>query len=173
MSNSSNSTEYISVKLVGGGQVVTAVKNVVGYCHFAEHRGAITRTILKNRECAKKECHYFERCKDNTYWIAYDQMHAAQQQKKESRKRMLQEMKKQQMHYTEIAQRIADDLGYDIKVMEVKKTEQNDYILYYISENDYNDWYLYFDLAKNYEKTVGGRVELKHIKDMNGNYAII
>ena len=41
--------------------------NVVGYCHNRDHKGYISKTILKTHNCINKKCFYFEEVNPK-YW---------------------------------------------------------------------------------------------------------
>lgn len=167
-----NTNEYVKTKLITGEHLFVSRKLVVGYCHFSGHKGSVTKTLLKSHECVKKGCHYFEKNKDNPYWEAIEQEKAKKQRKRETVKRIRNEEENRLKAWIESAQRIANDLGYDIKVVSVKKVPQKkNYILFYVSRYSQNDWFRYFELAKTLGKELGGKVELKHIIDIDGYYA--
>ncbi len=79
---SDEENEYIETKLLTGERLLISKKAVVGYCHFSEHKGSITKTILKTHECVTKGCHYFEKYTDNPYWAAIEQMQTAKKKRK-------------------------------------------------------------------------------------------
>ena len=164
--------EYIETKLITGDRLYISKKSVVGYCHFSEHKGSITKTLLKKHECVAKGCHYFEKYKDNPYWKGVEQAQAAKQKRRETARRIKKEEEKQRKEWIDTARIIADDLEYELKVITIKKIpHKNYYILFYLSKVSKNDWYLYFELAKAFGAKLGGRVELRHIVDINGYYA--
>lgn len=45
--------------------------NAVGFCHFKEHKGYITKDLLKQHDCLNKGCHYFQVFEDTEYWRSY------------------------------------------------------------------------------------------------------
>lgn len=164
--------EYIETKLITGDRLYISKKSVVGYCHFSEHKGSITKTLLKKHECVAKGCHYFEKYKDNPYWKGFEQVQAAKHIRRETARRIKKEEEKQRKEWIDTAQKIADDLEYELKVITIKKIpHKNNYILFYLSKVSKNDWYLYFELAKAFGAKLGGRVELRHIVDVDGYYA--
>ena len=164
--------DYIDTKLITGERLFIARKDVVGYCHYPQHRGAITKSILKNHECVLKECHYFEKCKNIPYWEGIEQQKASKQRKKETARRIKQEKEDQLKMWINTAQDIANDLGYELKVISVQKIpRKKNYIMFYISRASRNDWYMYLELAKAFGMKIGGRVELRHIVDIDGYYA--
>lgn len=72
---------YIEAKIVGGECLFMRKDNLVGFCHFPEHKGYITKNVLKNKECAKKECFYFQKFNDNPYWEALELERIAEKNK--------------------------------------------------------------------------------------------
>lgn len=170
----SDDKEYIEIKPIIGERIYVQKKQVVGYCHFPEHRGSITKTTLKSHDCLKKECHFLEKYEDNPYWAAIERIKVRKQQKKETLKQLKADEQEKVENWIFTAQTIADSLGYNIKVVDVKKVPKRKvYILFYISEYRINDWYKYIDLAKEFGKIVGVWVELRHAKNIDGKYAII
>ena len=72
-----------------------------------------------------------------------------------------------------MAQNIADSSGFEIRVISIKKTdEKKRYILFYISREARNDRTKYFDLAVKLRKVPSRTFEMRHIKDINGDYAV-
>ena len=67
----SDNKDYIEIKPINGEKVYVSKNNVVGFCHFSEHKGSITKALLKSHECVKKGCHYFEKY-DVPYWKAIE-----------------------------------------------------------------------------------------------------
>ena len=53
--------QTVTVKLITDNRVCIKRNNLVSYCHFSKHKGALTRSLLKKHECLKKERHYFEK----------------------------------------------------------------------------------------------------------------
>ena len=164
--------EYIETKLLTGEYALVSKKSIIGYCHFSEHKGSMTKSLLKTHDCVAKGCHYFEKYIDNPYWAAMEQMQATKQKKKETARRIKKEEEDRLKELIDTAQNIANDLEYDLKVITVKKIpRKKNYILFYISKESQNDWYLYLELARVFGMKIGGKVELRHIIDINGYYA--
>lgn len=69
---------------------------------------------------------------------------------------------------------MADELGYHVKILRVKRGEdRNRLIVFYISERDYDDSAYFYRLAKGFGRKYRVRTELRHAKDMEGNYAMM
>ena len=165
-------SEYIEAKIVGGECLFMRKDNLVGFCHFPEHKGYITKNVLKNKECAKKECFYFQKFNDNPYWEALELQKIAEKNKKEAAKQKKRKDEKTQERLVEQAQEIADGLGYTMKIYRVSKLEKNEYAVFYTSNKGYNDYYDFFELAVKFGKLLKSKVRLKHIKDLEGNYVV-
>ena len=171
--NDKSKNEFIEVKLLTGDTETVSNKNVIGYCHFSEHKGYVTRNLLKSHKCDTKSCHYLEKYEDNSYWAAIDQIKVAECRKKETARRLRQEKEKLQKEWVATAQNIANDYGYKVKVIEIRKVpKKKKYILFYISKISDNDCYRYVNLAKDFGASLNGKVELRHIIDIKGNYAV-
>ncbi|SFW22297.1 hypothetical protein [Ruminococcus flavefaciens] len=171
--------DYIDIRLVTGERVLKPRNYVVGFCHFPGHKGGITRKILQEHDCLNKNCSFLEKYTDNQYWDELKRI----QLKKSRRKNKIQTIKaekaaiKRQFDaitsiYYEIALCIIEELGYDIKILDIKKVPQmRKYALIYISSNPYNDWYRYMELVHAFVSKTGLYLELKHAKNIDGSYA--
>ncbi len=174
MSEKKEKSDYIEARIIGGEYRYTCKDILIGYCHFPEHKGHITKNVLKKKECVKKECFYFQKFEDNPYWEAVAQREASQKNKRDAQKQKKKKDEEKQEKLVKQVQRMADGLGYSIKVYRVKKlTVENEYAIYYTSDKGYNDYYDYFELAIKFGRIVKCKVRLKHIKDIDGNYAVM
>lgn len=167
------------VPLIDGISHRVDTRSVVGYCHCSKHKGYLNITLLKSHDCIKKECVYLEKFEDYPFWIQYMNLQKQKERRKRAKKHSIEckesaERKMEKM--IESAQNIADRLGYRILVIKVVPrfdTKENyEYIVNYISDNQYDDWHFYFDLALTLGKCFGGKYILKHIKKPDGNYAV-
>lgn len=171
--------DYIEIRIVTGERLIKPKNYIIGYCHFPGHKGGITRKIIKEHECLKKNCTFLEKYNDNPYWAEIQTLQAS----KAKRKRIIKQIKAEKATiqkqrnaiadiYYEIALCIIDELGYDLKILSIKKiANMRKLILIYVSNNQYNDWYQYLDLAREFGKKTGYYIELKHAKDIAGSYA--
>jgi hypothetical protein len=60
--------EQCTVKRCVDGIRRKGTKEYVGYCWFKEHKGYLTRKLMKEHQCTGKECHYFQKFEDAPYW---------------------------------------------------------------------------------------------------------
>lgn len=108
---------------------------------------------------------------DNPYWAAMEQMQATKQKKKETACRIKKEEDRLK-EWINTSQSIANNLEYDLKVITDKKIlRKKNYIVFYIYKESRNDWYLYLELARVFWMIIGGKVELRHIIDIDEYYA--
>lgn len=41
----------------------------IGYCYLEGHRGALTPSLYKKHECAKKQCPFFKKNEEHPHWV--------------------------------------------------------------------------------------------------------
>lgn len=44
-------------------------EKAVGYCHNKSHHGYLSLKAMRQHQCTKKGCHYFEKYEDHPFWI--------------------------------------------------------------------------------------------------------
>ena len=72
------------------------------------------------------------------------------------------------------AQNISDKLGHFIRITSVKKeASKKKYIIYYISEWEFDDRIRFLDLADAFGYTMNAKAQLRHAKAPDGSYAVI
>lgn len=166
--------DYVKIRLITGAMVVMQRKNLIGFCHYPVHRGGVTKALLKSHKCISKGCKFLQKYEDIPYWEAAEQIDASKKKMKTMKKQLKNEAEQRELAWVQTAQGIADDLDYCLKVVQITKLPKKDhYVLYYVSEYAEDDWYKYLDLAKGFGKVIGGWVELKHVKDVDGSYAVL
>lgn len=134
-------------KIVNGGVDWVALSTIVGYCHFKEHSGFITKNVLKEKDCYNKGCSYFERYDECPYW-------AEKARKKEikTRRKMVQQAEKRAKEELSLsinteACRLIEIFAYPIKVVGVTVLNKNDWVVRYLSNSATNDEIFYYDIA--------------------------
>ena len=55
----------------------------------------------------------------------------------------------------------------------IKSEEEKHIIVFYLSDRPYNDFYRFLDLSRTFGFYRSAYVELRHVKDINGNYALM
>ena len=142
-------------------------EQIIGYCNCKLHKGALTEQLLKSHECIQKKCPFLKKFDDRQFWIK-------RKDRTKHRKIVKQEKHMQEeilQNLLNEAQDFANICKADIDIIQVKfNAEENYYIIFYISDKSEDDYeeYIGFLLAYCYRKKA--TAELRHIRDMNGNY---
>ena len=164
--------DIILVKLISKKMECIKRDNYVGYCHYTPHRGVLTKTLLKNHECLEKGCFYFEKNKDNPYVDNVKQSEKAQKQEKKTAKKLNKQKKRKAELLKENIQEIADISRLDIRIISVREITERKHIIYYISREARDDRREYVNLLIALRCVSKGHYEMRHIKDINGNYVV-
>ena len=53
-----------------------------GYCYYKNHRGYLTKALIKEHQCTAKQCRYFRKNDDHPHWKRKEQIKALQKAKK-------------------------------------------------------------------------------------------
>lgn len=161
----------VTVLLLNGQSVSTPQRNIRGFCHCKQHKGYISKSLLKTHDCINKKCVFFERV-NKAYWEVSDKYELLKPYIKQQRK----EKKKdtEPLRWKEMAQNIADSFNYNIVITSVRKLESEEcYTVFYISEWEYNDAIRFLDFAYTFGYIMESRVFLKHVKELDGSFAVI
>lgn len=170
---SERQNEEVFAKLITGERVYTKRKNLIGFCHCKNHKGCITKTLYKSHDCGGKNCFYFERTNDE-YWSLLDKEKAKKRRRKEAAKFIKQKEERKSLHLKNTAQNLSNKLGYSIQITSVKKPQDKTYyIIYYISEREFDDRIRFLDLAEAFGYTMNAGAQLCHVRNINGDYAVI
>lgn len=178
-----NNTQYKTVKLVSGYVYEFDYDKIIGYCHYKIHYGGITRDILKKHECVSKQCKYFEKYEDSPYWLRVKQNIERKALRKEIKKNIAANKAARQAkildEYEQIrqeAQLIANNNDYNIIITRVIPSPIKNgfkYIVNYVSDANYGDWYTYRELATELGKRFHCKFKLSHVRLPDGRYMII
>lgn len=165
--------EEIFARLITGERIYTKRKNIIGFCHCEMHKGSISKALYKIHDCGGKGCFYFERTNPE-YWAMIDSIAAAKKRKKETAKKLKQQAEQSDLELKMSAQNISDKLGHFIRITSVKKEDgKMKYIIYYISEWEFDDRIRFLDLADAFGYTMNAKAQLRHAKAPDGSYAVI
>lgn len=165
MKKKKNTEKLIETRLMTGDVAFVEKSNIVGYCHFSEHKGQITKTLVQSHDCFKKECHYLEKYKDNPYWQALETQKEAEIRKKETEKRLKAEEMERQAQWCKTAQKVADENGFKLKVTEVKKLpRKKEYVVFYKAKISFDKQNNMAEYVKLFRRLFGVRVISTQIK---------
>ena len=45
------------------------VQNAIAFCHNPNHVGYLNESLMKKHECLEKQCIYFDKYEEKSYWI--------------------------------------------------------------------------------------------------------
>lgn len=172
------------VSLIDGSRPVVDTKAIVGFCHYIIHKGYVTVTLLQKHECLEKKCPYLEKFENYPFWAKYEAREKQKASIKRAKKNRLRQEKNQKEKadrkmdsLKNAAQKLSDKLGFNIIITRVaydKESEsKEDFVVYYVSKDNYNDWYKYVDLSIVMKSCHGGKYILRHVKMPDGNYATV
>lgn len=170
------STDKIrTFKRIDGIYAPFSKNELVGYCHCDIHKGSLSSNDMEKHQCISKGCCHFEKYEEFPYWQRkkrHDENVAAFKRKRQAKQEKLEAQKRELTALQISAQKISKRLGYDITVMSVSEISSKAYAVFYISDAPYNDWYKYKDLSLMLFHTYGKYFELRHIKNLQGGYAV-
>jgi hypothetical protein len=132
---------------------------------------------MEDHDCLGKQCKFFEKYPDGQYWISQerkrqkkDQRKAAQQRHKQETRRLADELAETKALF----QSYADALYYEFFIVQLQKEGRNHYKVFYVSENRFADGNRFPDfLDAIYSSFPGCRIELRHIRDVDGHFVTI
>ena len=157
---------------------------LIGYCHCKHHSGYLNAALLRERDCIAKRCLYLEKYEAHPFWIQLQKENEKREKEKakhisslsEIRSRLVNSDKKLE-ELVKAAQQICDEEGFPIVITNISHKSgakfDYEYIINYVSDDLYDDWHNYFNLALLLGKKCGGKYTLKHVKHPDGEYASI
>ncbi|MDE5755333.1 MAG: hypothetical protein K2H89_12475 [Oscillospiraceae bacterium] len=160
--------KLITVRLIDGKWANKVNREmIIGYCNYKLHPGALTEQLLKSHACMQKKCPYLKRLQDRKFW--------KDRQDKLEHKKILKQTKQAQEEISRKllaeAQWLAVNYHVAIEIMQVSfDADRNFYKIFYISDKSQDDHEEYLDFLRAYRYLKHAGAELRHIRDMNGNY---
>lgn len=166
---------YNKYRLLDGSSHILKDSDVVGFCHSELHKGYITVRLMKNHQCLQKKCSRFEKIESSPYWI--NSKHAAERKEK-AKESKFKKNEKEKILKLRLVQMLDDaieiaKLDYPEIIISniIKNRESGGFIINYVSDNGYNDYFNYLGLAKDLKSIYCAPFELRKVKLFNGKYA--
>lgn len=169
--------EIVSAKLLGDNWVRIAKRNLVGYCHASVHPGKLTVKIMEQHDCIGKNCVFFEKYKDSSYWLGQ-----LQKQKQKKIAKVNKQAKKEQekaaqeglARAKELLQSYADASGYKMLIVRVEQVRKKWYRVFYVSENKFCDGDRFRKVTEAAKASYQNcRIQLRHIKGVDNRFVTI
>jgi hypothetical protein len=130
--------EVITVLLLGDKRITIARKNLVGCCHNIIHPGRLTQKLMEEHECLQKNCRFFEKYPEATYWRAQEQKQIARLVSRARRKHKKEQAERERTQLAEF-QACADQGEEPLKIIRVQHESANVYKIYYVSQYAFRD----------------------------------
>lgn len=169
--------KVVLAKLLGNQRIEISNAKLVGFCHNMIHPGSLTRKIMEEHDCPGKNCKYFEKYSDSTYWIAEEKKRQQKEQRKQLQRAEKEAAQKQKDKLTELKslfQSYADEAGYEMLIVRLDQEQPNRYRVFYVSANPFADGDRFPDfLAAVRFSFPQFSIRLRHIKDLEGRFVTI
>lgn len=171
---SGNLQEVITVCLITGQTLSIKRGKIPGYCHYIHHPGCLTRALIIEHDCLGRACNCLEKFPEHNFWKEPEQMMPKKlppAEKRRRRREAISAKEETNRKWFAYARSLAESMKCEIEILQIKKVEnERRIIVYYLSDYSEDDWYLYHDFAKRLGGYLKAYIELRHIKDMHGNY---
>lgn len=169
--------ELISARLLGNKWVEIANVKIVGYCHNRIHPGKLTRKLMEEHDCLGKNCSFFEKYNESTYWVAEENRKRQKEHRKQvqqDEKKAAQELEDELTELKDLFQSYADDAGYSMLIVRLEKERANRYKVFYVSENPFADGNRFPDFLSTVKFFFPQlSINLRHIRDVDGHFVTI
>lgn len=169
--------KLISAKLLGNQWIEITNVKIVGCCHNLIHPGKLTRKLMEEHDCVGKNCKYFEKYRESTYWVAEENRKRKKERRKQIQQTEREAAKKLEDELAELKdlfQSYADDAGYAMLIVRLEKEHANRYKVFYVSENPFADGNRFPDFLSTikffFPRT---SINLRHIRDVDGHFVTI
>lgn len=173
-------TDFKPVRLITGTYMEYG--NIVGYCTCDTHRGYLSKVLLRNHKCIEKGCPFLTKHNEE-YWgqRTYREQKRINEKTQNKQKKAIKKEQNQQeqefLNYCKMtAQRLASELGFDMIITRVSRNNDNklncDYIIHYVSNRKFDDFKLYFSLAKCLSKSFKKTFRFRRIRTLTGELAM-
>lgn len=169
--------EIIRTRLLGDQWIDITNLKIVGYCHNRIHPGKLTRKILEEHDCLGKNCKFFEKYPESTYWAAEENRRKQKEKRKQARqaeKMAAQQLEEELSELKELFQSYADDAGYSMLIVRLEKERRDRYRVFYVSDNPFADGNRFPDFLETIRFFFPEySINLRHIKDVDGRFVTV
>lgn len=166
--------KVISARLLGNKHVEIESVKIVGCCHNLIHPGKLTRKLMEEHDCLGKNCKFFERNNDSTYWAEEENKKRQKERRKQARqaeKKAARKLEDELAELKDLFQSYADDAGYSMLVVRLEKERSNRYRLFYVSDNPFADGNRFPELLATINFFFPRYfIQFRHIRDIDGHF---
>ena len=171
---SASNKEVITTKMVSGETINIRRGHIVGWCACYLHKGALSKSHLKQHDCLGKGCYHLRKNYESPYWANLEREKRAkevQRQKKQVEKKKQEKEAEGLRSVQESWQSWLDESQTDMLIARVAQDSLYMYTIFYVSDRPYADGNHYpefLDMLKSRYPTT--RICLRHIRDMDGHF---
>lgn len=169
--------KLISARLLGNQWVEITNVKIVGCCHNLIHPGKLTRKLMEEHDCLGKNCKFFEKYRESTYWAAEENRKRQKEQRKQiqqAQKEAARKLEDELAELKDLFQSYADDAGYAMYIVRLEKERTNRYKVFYVSENSFADGNRFPDFLSTIKFFFPrASINLRHIRDVDGHFVTI
>ena len=166
--------EVIKVRLLTDDVIPIKRKNIVGWCSYKLHKGAINKALLEEHQCLGKNCGFLIKNALSTYWAAQEQAAAEKKRRKEQIKQEKAKAEALQQKMQNLAadwQIKLDEIGSDMYIVRVERETRTRYRVFYVSDNAFADGNRFPEFVDMVRREHPGKsVNMRHIRDVDGHF---
>ena len=166
--------EVIRVRLLTDDVIPIKRKNIVGWCSYKLHKGAINKALLKEHQCLEKNCGFLIKNELSTYWTAQEQAAAEKKRRKDQIKQEKAKAEALQQKMQNLAadwQIKLDEIGSDMYIVRVERETRTRYRVFYVSDNAFADGNRFPEFVYMVRREHPGKsVNMRHIRDVDGHF---
>lgn len=169
--------KLISARLLGDRWIEITNVKIVGCCHNLIHPGKLTRKLMEEHDCLGKNCKFFEKYRESTYWVAEENRKRQKERRKQiqqAEKEAARKLEDELAELKDLFQSYADDAGYAMYIVRLEKERTNRYKVFYVSENSFADGNRFPDFLSTIRFFFPRvSINLRHIRDVDGHFVTI
>lgn len=159
-------------------------KDILGYCHSTIHPGVISKDLLKQHNCIRKNCQKLQKYEECPFWTELEKKKAKEEAVKknkdaikEKKKAKIAKAREEEQELINLRDTFQSYVEYTEEYMEivrVEKVKAKVYKIYYVSDNRFADSYYFPDLVGCIQSmNPGWKILLRHIRDVDGHFVTI
>lgn len=169
--------KVVSARLLGDKWIEITNVKIVGYCHNLIHPGKLTRKIMEEHNCIGKNCKFFEKYAESTYWAAEENRKRQKEHRKQMQrveKKAVRKLEDELAELKDLFQSYADDAGYSMLIVRLEKERPNRYRVFYVSDHPFADGNRFPDFLSAIKSFFPRySIQLRHIKNVDGRFVTI
>lgn len=169
--------KVVSARLLGDKWIEITNVKIVGYCHNLIHPGKMTCKLMEEHDCMGKNCRFFEKYAESTYWVVKENKRRQKEHRKrrqQAEKKAVRKLENELAVLKDLFQSYADDAGYSMFIVRLEKEGPNRYRVFYVSDNPFADGNRFPDFLSAIKFFFPRySIQLRHIKNVDGRFVTI